>query len=60
MYNVKTPLLDDLHVRLKRKNPYECDDLPKAIDEALKLKADRKKYNYADPKWDLQMEKYQG
>ncbi len=60
MYNVKTPLLDDLIVRLKKKDSYECNDLQKAIDEALKLKEDRKKYNYDDPKWELQMEKYQG
>lgn len=60
MYNVKTPLLDDLIVRLKKKNLYECNDLLKAIDEALKLKADTKKYNPESAEWDIQWEKYLG
>lgn len=60
MYNVKTPLLDDLILRLKKKDPYEYNDLPKAIDEALKLKADRKKFHYDSLEWAIQMEKYQG
>lgn len=60
MYNVKTPLLDDLIVRLKKKDPYEYNDLPKAIDEALKLKADTKKYDPESSELDIQMEKYWG
>ena len=60
MYNVKTPLLDDLIVRLKKKHPFEYNDLPKAIDEALKLKTGTKKYNPESAEWDIQMEKYWG
>ena len=60
MYNVKTPLLDDLIIRLKKKHPFEYNDLPKAIEEALKLKTDTKKYCPESAEWDIQMEKYWG
>ncbi|MCM1328399.1 MAG: hypothetical protein NC253_03075 [Ruminococcus sp.] len=60
MYNVKTPLLDELVIRLKRKNEYESGDLSKAIDEAVKLNADIRKYNLKSPKRDIQTEKYYG
>lgn len=36
----------------------EYNELPRAIDEALKLKADRKKYDPESSEWDIQMEKY--